>query len=143
MTQVDFYVAEGAPLGALNHIAARLCIKAMAARKDTWVRTAPDQDINALIDYFWGFTPTSFIACAPVGEREDIHPVRVGSEPPSLESHVVINLANTPVPGTFDRIIEIVVDDDALKASRRDAWVFYKNQGFNARRTEINVKVSA
>lgn len=143
MTQVDFYVADGAPIGALHHIVARLCIKAIAARKRTWVRIAPDQDAAALVDYLWGFSPNSFIASTSVGQHEAQHPVCVGTTPPATDTDVVINIAPNPVDTAYPRIIEIVVEDDALKQQRRDAWVFYKQQGYAARRTEINVRAGA
>jgi len=138
MSQIDFYVAEGAPMGALQVVAAKLCAKALVARKKVWLRTDADTDADALVDYIWGFEPTSFLPATKVGSDEAKHPIVVGATAPSAYD-VVINLAVEVVQEPAARIIEIVIEDDDWKQTKRDAWVFYKQQGFNARRTEIRV----
>lgn len=133
MTRVDFYLlpVEGDPV----MIACRLCDKAVAGGSKVYVRadaTRADELDGAL----WSFRQGGFIA----HERwsgtaiEDPQPsVLIGTaEPPDTHRGVLLNLCEDVPPwfSSFDRVLEIVPNQEQAKARSRERYRFYKDRGY-------------
>ena len=130
MTEINFYTAVANPLSA----AARLVGKAYAQGRRVRVVT-PDAATTAALDrLLWeqpveGFVPHVTMTSPHVA----VTPVIVDhSLTHEGAADVLINLAAEPPAffARFERLFEIVGQDEALAAAGRERWTFYKARGY-------------
>ena len=134
MTRVDFYVLpDGADEGPLP-TACRLCEKAAAAGKRVHVH-APDEDTAREFDrLLWVYKQGGFVAHERVGASDNPDPAAVligGAEPLPSHRDVLVNLG-AEVPafyGRFERVLEIVAGDAAMRGASRARFKFYRDAG--------------
>ncbi len=131
MTAVRFYVNLPDRLG----YACRMLRKAQAMGSAVVV-TGDDEDLQALDQALWTFSAQDFVPHA-----------RVGAVPPEVMSHSSIVLSTDPlatpsrgllvnlgaqVPAgfeQFERLFELVPEDEYLVQAGRERWRHYKAQG--------------
>ncbi len=130
MTRIDFYF--NAPDKA--DVARRLVAKAYAAGLNTLIYTADPALAGALDTTLWTAQQRSFlphVRCGhPLARRT---PVLIGAEPGELNtSDLIINLADECPScfGRFERLIEIVAEDDPDRQRARERFRFYKERGY-------------
>ncbi|MEE9493681.1 MAG: DNA polymerase III subunit chi [Gammaproteobacteria bacterium] len=133
MTRVDFYVLpQNDPLQRLK-FACRLTEKAWSLGHQIHIHTTSEQETELLDKLLWTFKQSSFI---PHG----IHSVDTLTAQPITLSHnaspdtqeVLINLA-AEVPlffSQFDRVAELVNQDDTIKQQGRQRYSFYQQRGY-------------
>ena len=130
MTEINFYTAVANPLSAT----ARLVGKAYAQGRRVRVVT-PDAATTAALDrLLWeqpveGFVPHVTMTSPHVA----VTPVIVDhSLTHEGAADVLINLAAEPPAffARFERLFEIVGQDEALAAAGRERWTFYKARGY-------------
>jgi DNA polymerase-3 subunit chi len=146
MTQLVFHVNVTDPLG----YACRLLRKAyrVGARVAVW---GDARDIRSLDRLLWTFEPTEFVPHsivasdrsagahdapgreAPIWLLEDLHSI-----PPAPCS--VLNLSAQIVerPERFERVIEVVSDDEAALQAARQRWKHYAALGLAPEKHEVN-----
>ena len=130
MTEINFYTAVANPLSAT----VRLVGKAYAQGRRVRVVT-PDAATTAALDrLLWeqpveGFVPhvtmtSPHVALTPVIVDHSL--THEGA------ADVLINLAAEPPAffARFERLFEIVGQDEALAAAGRERWTFYKARGY-------------
>jgi DNA polymerase III subunit chi len=144
VTRVDFYLLSG---GAGSPVPAvcRLCEKAVGAGNRLYLRTADAGLADELDGALWSFKQGGFIAherhAAGTGAAiEDPQPpVLIGdSEPPATHHGVLINLGED-VPewfSSFDRVLEVVPENETLRARSRDRFRFYRERGYELKTFE-------
>ena len=131
--QIDFYVLQGQSPGGRFKLACRIVEKAYRLGHRVYVRTGNSDDTNVLDDLLWTFSQNSFIPhqlSAESDSRES--PVVIGEHPPKAEgTDVVISVADDPVSNftAYPRIVEIVGYEDDEKASGRNRFRYYREQG--------------
>lgn len=145
MTRVDFYLLSAA---AGNRIAAvcRLCDKAVSAGHRLYVR-APDAGVAEEMDgALWSFRQGGFIAHEKhtgAAIEEPQPPVLIGAlEPPASHRGILINLGED-VPtwfSSFERVLEVVPEDETAKAKSRDRFRFYRERGYELKTFEQNAE---
>jgi DNA polymerase-3 subunit chi len=132
VTQVDFYVLPAEDTGQRNLFACRLAEKAFREGHNVYLHAADEASGQALDELLWGFRPQSFVPHGLLGS-EDAERVAIGWGTDPGEHHgVMINLDIT-VPdfvGRFERVLEIVVQDPAIRDPLRDSWKRYKHFGY-------------
>jgi DNA polymerase-3 subunit chi len=130
VTEILFYTFADNPLDVARRVAA----KAWGQGKQVMIY-APDTDTAAAIDrLLWttpalGFVPHCRDHDALAGET----PVLIGADPAALRgADVLINLdADTPAAfGRFERLVEIVGQDDDSRARGRARYRFYQTRGY-------------
>jgi DNA polymerase III subunit chi len=142
MTQVDFYLLPGNELQERVQFACRLTDKAYRLGHRVYIHTGSAQQTRALDDLLWTFQQNSFI---PHGVHRDAGdaqlPVQIGHDSEPDASHqVLINLA-AEVPlffSRFERVAELVNDEDEVRRQSRLRYSFYKERGYPLRTHEIN-----
>jgi DNA polymerase-3 subunit chi len=141
MTQVDFYVLEGASLepdpAFVERFACRLIAKIWREGKTVHVHTADPRQAARLDDLLWTFQDVSFVphalaetppAMADPGLRIIIGH---GDAAPTTAS-VLVDLDVKPPPfvGQFERVVEFVPGDEAGRALGRERYRYYQERGY-------------
>jgi DNA polymerase-3 subunit chi len=146
MTRIDFYLLPDGSDAASGAVMAtcKLCDKATSVGHKVYVHT-PDAAVAENLDgALWSFRQGSFIAHEKHSGQsyEDPQPmVLIGSiEPPETHHNIMINLG-TEVPAffsRFERVLEIVDGDPALRAKSRERFKFYRDRGYELNTFEQN-----
>lgn len=145
MTRVDFYLLSAA---AGNTVAAvcRLCDKAVSAGTRLYLRT-PDAALADEMDgALWSFRQGGFIAHekhtgAVIEEPQP--PVLIGAiEPPPTHRGILINLGQDVPPwfSSFERVLEVVPEDAAARATSRERFRYYRERGYELKTFEQNAE---
>jgi len=130
VTEILFYTFAENPLD----VARRVATKAHAQGKRVLIH-APDPAVADAIDrLLWttpalGFVPHCRDTDALAGET----PVLIGTRADALASaDVMINLgqAEPPAFARFERLVEIVGQDDASRTHGRERYRFYQSRGY-------------
>ena len=138
MTQIDFYTHVGNKL----HIACRLAAKAYAQGLRVAV-LCPDaataQNFDRLL---WAASPLAFVPHCRAGHPLAARTPIVIEHEGVAQSHdeVLLNLREEwpPVFSRFQRLIEIVSQDDADRANARARFKFYRDRGYEIRSHDLS-----
>ena len=141
MTQIDFYILEKHASGDRYQLACRIAEKARRAGRRVLIHTPVATETKHLDGLLWTLLENSFIPHGVLGRDErEINPILVGDGGTDTQEHeVLINLA-TEVPvffGRFERLIECVDHDEAVKSASRDRFRYYREHGYPLNTHEI------
>ena len=134
MTQVDFYILDKQASGDRYQLACRIAEKARRAGHRVLIHTSIAAESKHVDTLFWTMWEQSFIPHGLLGKDEpQINPILIGDGSSDAEEHeVLINLA-AEVPmffSRFERLIECVDHDDAVKAAGRERFRYYREHGY-------------
>ena len=134
MTQVDFYILDKQASGDRYQLACRIAEKARRAGRRVLIHTPIAAESKHVDTLFWTMWEQSFIPHGLLGKDEpQINPILIGDGSSDAEEHeVLINLA-AEVPmffSRFERLIECVDHDDAVKAAGRERFRYYREHGY-------------
>lgn len=135
MTRIDFYVLAGSGTRERQLTACRLAEKAYRLGHRLYIQTASAQDEALLDDLLWTFRQNSFVPHTRWrGDDDPGTPVLLGHLPPPEFLHeVLIHLADT-IPDAFDRfnrVVEVVDAEDAVRQAARRRYRFYRERGIS------------
>lgn len=134
--RVDFYILQGEQRREIT--ACRLCEKAYQQGHKVFIHADSTQQAQELDSLLWTFREGSFLPHRLANQTgRDIVPpaILIGwngtGEPDGYP--VLLNLAAGVPPffGKFDRIAEIVNQNEEIKAAGRQRFAFYREQGCN------------
>ena len=130
MTEVSFYSHATDKLAVARQIAAKAC-----GQKLNVLIYAPDESVAASIDrLLWTQPALSFVPhCRDTHPLAGVTPVIIGERADALPSaDVLINLGSEPPPlfSRFERLVEIVTDEENDVIQGRQRWRFYKDRGY-------------
>lgn len=130
MTEISFYSHAADKLS----VARQLVAKALSQKLNVLVY-APDETVAADIDrLLWTQPALSFIPhCRDSSPLAASTPVIIGKNADVLPSaDVLINLDDEPPPvfSRFERLMEIVTEDENDVAKGRQRYRFYKDRGY-------------
>jgi DNA polymerase-3 subunit chi len=134
MTQVDFYILDKQASGDRYQLACRIAEKARRAGRRVLIHTPIAAESKHVDTLFWTMWEQSFIPHGLLGKDEpQINPILIGDGSSDAEEHeVLINLA-AEVPmffSRFERLIECVDHDNAVKAAGRERFRYYREHGY-------------
>lgn len=138
MTRVDFYLLQNADPAEKPRLACKLAEKAFQRGLHTYIYTADANASAALDDLLWLYAPGSFVPharhddSAPAIAADDA-PVLIGHTPPPEPLHQLLISLAPSVPeffSRFERLIEVVANDDDDKARSRERFRFYRDRGY-------------
>jgi DNA polymerase-3 subunit chi len=136
MTRIDFYVLESSGPTSRHRCACRIAEKAFLLDHRVYIHTCDPRESQAVDDLLWSFRGSSFVPHAQVcsGETHG-EAVLIGHEPEfdSAETDLLINLSNE-IPmffSRFDRVAEIVSEDEQSRVSGRSRFRFYRDRGYD------------
>ncbi len=141
MTRVGFYVVQAAEAGQRLHVAARLADKAFAQGHRIYLNAEDKQQAAALDELLWSFRPASFLPHALSGEARG-EQISIGwGQDPGNHNDLLINL-QLEIPAffsRFQRVAEVVTQDEASLAALRKSWVFYKERGYQLEKHDLKL----
>jgi len=142
MTRIDFYLLPVAEAHGKLSFACRLAEKAYGSGCRVYLHSASEDEAQLLDLMLWGFRDSSFVPHVLLGADlpSTRAPVEIGhGEPPDDHHDVLINLASDVAPffGRFDRVAEIVLNDNDCKQAGRRHWSFYRDRGYETRHHDM------
>ncbi|MEC7610204.1 MAG: DNA polymerase III subunit chi [Pseudomonadota bacterium] len=132
MTRVDFYVVKSSGADARLSVAARLTEKARGRGHRVFINCDSRDQLDTLDDYLWRFKPSSFVPHCPASRDAEEQVVLGFDDAPGSHNDVLINLALAPPSffARFERVAEVVTQDEDSLQALRDAWRHYKDRGY-------------
>jgi DNA polymerase-3 subunit chi len=141
MARADFYlIAKPRFLEKPLLLVCELARKANDAGQPLLILAASAVQAELLDELLWEFDPDAYVPhqIAGMDEDDDVTPVLI--VPPEAESPMrplVLNLRNEPVPGGFERVLEVVPADDSAREPLRQRWKTYKDAGLEVRKFDM------
>ena len=135
MTRIDFYIVDSDTAESRALTACRLAEKAYSLDNQIYIHTANESQTKQLDDLLWTYRAGSFVPhqCLP-SNAEAGCPVLIGHvEAPESINQVLINL-DAAVPmffSRFERVVEIVSQDESQRQQARDRFKFYRDRGYD------------
>jgi len=136
MTSIDFYISESTDIKVRDLLACRLSEKACHSNTATFIHTQTDEHSQLLDKLLWTFKEHSFIPHQLYNHEDATKqelPVLIGHDvEPEKNFDLLINLDNK-IPGffsRFERVIEIVTNDEQQRELSRKHYTFYKDRGY-------------
>jgi DNA polymerase-3 subunit chi len=135
MIRIDFYVLPSGDVHSRRLMACRLTEKAIKQELTVFLYASSEEEEQVLDDLLWTFRQGSFVA----HERLDASttqtetPVLIGHRiAPQPAKNVLINLSTDIPPDLdrFERLVELVDQDERVKQSGRRRYRFYADQGY-------------
>jgi DNA polymerase-3 subunit chi len=142
MTKVDFYTGSDDKL----RTACQLSQKAMQNGLRVLIHVPDETTADKLDKLLWHFPATAFTPHCRSGEADAANlPVVIGQDELFHHSELLISLHNVCLPffSRFERVIEIVSQDDEDAKLGRERYVFYKDRGYEMRHFDLRQKQKA
>ena len=130
MTRVDFHFNTPDKLG----YACRLLRKVTRAGHRAVVFSDDKETLQAFDQLLWTFSTTDFVP--HVMDSSDLAaqtPVVLSSQPSNTgHDDIIVNIGHTTPPdfGRFQRLLELVGQDEQDRIAARDRWRFYRDRGY-------------
>ncbi|MDX1574268.1 MAG: DNA polymerase III subunit chi [Methylophaga sp.] len=135
MTRVSFYILKSQDIHSRQQIACRLAEKAWREGHQVFIYTENAQQSAAMDEALWTFRPESFVPHQILESANTVAaPVLISHDntPPPRLMDVLINL-NAEQPmffSQFERLAEIIDDDEQVKQYGRQRYKFYQDRGY-------------
>ena len=129
MTNITIYKLAGGQT-VMHGLLCQLLQKAQSRNQQVLCQLPDQAAVDVLDDHLWSFEPTAFI---PHGKGIDQAPIALScADEPGEHHHILINLLPS-IPtwfSRFERVIEIIYQDEQFQQSKRDNFLFYKQRGY-------------
>lgn len=136
MTKIDFYLLDNNSQDK-SGFACRLAQKAFKQGYQIYIYTDEQSLVNKMDNLLWTFQQGSFLPHRVYkdADQESKMPesIVIGTTAPPNSIHdVLINLASASPDffSSFDRVAEIVDNDETEKLSARKRYQFYRDRGY-------------
>jgi DNA polymerase-3 subunit chi len=139
VTKVDFYTGSEDKL----RTACQLSQKAMQNGLRVLLHVPDEATANQLDKLLWHFPPAAFMPhCRSHEVEATAMPVVIGCDETFPQSELLISLHNECLPffSRFERVIEIVGQDDDDAKLGRERYKFYKDRGYEMRHFDLRQK---
>ena len=132
MTHIDFYILHDNNRQAQLYFACRLIEKAHRLGQDIFIACNTPAHAEELNQLLWTYNPESFIPHALLSANNN-EIIEIGDITSCGQHHqLLINLSGH-IPdyfSRFERLIEIVVQDENMLQYTREHWAHYKQRGY-------------
>ena len=132
MTSIDFYVLASDQTSARLQFACRLAYKAWQQDRMVYLHCANEQEAKELDALLWSFRPEAFLPHGLHHTSATEQVVCGWENDPAPHHDLLINLSNdTPeFFSRFNRLAEILIEQDAVLSSARERFRFYRERGY-------------
>lgn len=140
MPQIDFYVTKGKVAKFSLRTACRLAEKAFHAGLQAHILTKDNQENVELDALLWTFKDRSFVPHGISDTHDSAYPVSIGTLPSSEKTQILINIS-TRLPENiqeYQRIAEIIENQNDSILAGRERYRFYREQGFEPQHHEVS-----
>ena len=147
MKQVDFYLISNQVNNAKYKLASRLSNKLHRLNQSALIITDNETSTTELDQVMWSFSDTSFLAHDHISDDTHLSSIQIGdaslASPSLLEKNhnVLINISSeVPIFNHhFNRIAEIVEQDEQSKTAARVRFKRYQTEGFEIKTHQIEL----
>lgn len=133
MTRIDFYVLASSDVHQRRLLACRLTEKAYRMGMKVYIHTPSEEDDQIVDELLWTFRQGSFVPHErqAVSTPEPVAVVIGHATPPDDIRDLLINLAQRVPPSfdRFERLAELVDQDETVRQEGRRRYRIYKEQG--------------
>lgn len=135
MTRVSFYILKSQDPQSRQHFACRLAEKVWREGHQVFIYTENADQSAEMDKALWAFRPESFVPHEIMADSAAvIAPVLISHDntPPPRLMDVLINL-NSEQPiffSQFERLAEIIDNDEQIKQQGRQRYKFYQDRGY-------------
>jgi len=139
MTRVGFYVVSAAGAAHRLHVAARLADKAFQRGHRIFINACDETQARSLDELLWSYRPASFLPHGLLGTAE-AGQIAIGwGQEPGDHDDLLINLQLNVPPfiGRFQRVAEVVTQDEDSLEALRSSWRFYKERGYQLEKHDL------
>ena len=150
--QVDFYVLGGAEAAGKDHYACRIANKGYGRGLKVYLRTGDPQHSRRLDKMLWTFAQGSFVphaVCDDAAHNQDHDPdhdidrypvlIGHGDAPPHCADLLISLGSEVPADyARFARVAELIGAEAADKASGRERFRFYREQGIEPKTHKVS-----
>jgi len=141
MPKASYYILSDSDEDSRMRFACRLCEKILAQKLSVFILTHNESSAKRLDQLLWSFRPDSFIPHQLLGQTPAA-PIEIGHGD-QLPSHrqVFLNLAGE-LPAnalTFERLVEIVIQQEDVLAVTRSNFQRCKSAGFEMQTQKTSV----
>jgi DNA polymerase-3 subunit chi len=141
MTRIDFYILPGSDPHARRLTACRLVEKAYRQGHRLYLRTDSEEETRLFDDLLWTFRQGSFVPheLAETADRETPVVISHISPPPEL-CDVLVNLGSEVAEGFggFERVAEIVDQQESIKRTGRLKYKYYQSEGYEIQTHQLD-----
>jgi DNA polymerase-3 subunit chi len=140
MPRADFYlIAKPRFLEDPLLLVCELARKAFDSGQPTLILARSFDQAEQLDEKLWEFDADAFIPHQIAGDDDDdITPVLIAApESKPADRALVINLRDECAPGLFERVLEVVPADEALRLGSRKRWTTYKAAGLEVAKHDM------
>lgn len=135
MTKISFYILQTKDEHDRQVFACRLAEKAYQQGHHVYIHTQSAAQTEQMNQALWSFRADSFVPhMVNEGSDDSVTPVLIGHDaPPPRLMDVLINL-NEEQPlffSQFERLAEIIDDNETIKVAGRQRFQFYKHRGYD------------
>lgn len=134
MTRIDFYILSEKTRDNRYHLACRLADKAYQRGCRVFLHTSSAQEAQHLDRLLWTFREGSFVPHGLSGKTDPATtPVLIGNGEDIKEEHEVLINLHPEVPAffsRFERLIEPIDREDAVRDAGRKRFRFYRDRGY-------------
>jgi DNA polymerase-3 subunit chi len=134
MTRVDFYILRADTPGDRFVLACRIAEKARRAGSRVLIHSTLDDECRHLERLLWTLWDDSFIPHGRLGRDDrELNPILIGDGGTDTEEHQVMINLSLEVPrffSRFDRLIECVDHDEAIRQAGRERFRYYREHGY-------------
>jgi DNA polymerase-3 subunit chi len=133
MSKVSFYLLKQGQRADRYVFACRLCEKISAQNLKIYLHTDTQEQAEYLDDLLWSFRPDSFLphSLQNIEIDEEVSILIGYGEHFQQAFDVLVNLSDSVPPfyQHFERVVEIISNDEQEKIQGRKRWVAYKEAG--------------
>ena len=135
MTRVDFYIIEQGSNEAAETFVCRLTEKAWSQNNTVYIHTQNESLSKKYDELLWTFSENSFVPHQIMGTENSEKTVLIGHQTEvDITGHhdVLINLNHTAPSffSQFERVAEIINNDEISKVKGRERYQFYRDRGY-------------
>ncbi|MDH5484791.1 MAG: DNA polymerase III subunit chi [Gammaproteobacteria bacterium] len=134
MSRVDFYILPDTQRTSQQQFACKLAEKAWQQGNRILIQTASADESHIIDELLWTLKQDSFIPHAVLNtSSNDDNPILISHEAANDgQFQLMINLTTTIAEqDRFERIAEILNQDEASKQMGREHYKLYRNQGYD------------
>lgn len=152
MTKADFYILAGQQIQDQWHFACRLAEQIGAKGHQVLLQVNSEKEAKALDDFLWSFRADAFVPHELLGNenkpdtnsqtKSDCN-IHINWQPESGHHHDVLINLSTELPqfySRFERLVEIVIQEDAILESTRQSYRFLKDRGYPIQHQDMRMR---
>lgn len=140
MTRIDYYILNENAAQARAEFAVKLLSKIIKLGHKVYIHCENKEHAQAIDNYLWEFSQHSFLPHKLLGEEGPDCAIEIGyQDEPGCHDDVLVNLSLhiPPSYSRFQRISEIVSQDQATLIASRKNYRFYQDRNYPMQRHDM------